>query len=171
MRIILTTPRFYLREMTVADAEVSYALNSDPEVVRYTGDVGFADVAAAHEFLANYDPYTRYGYGRWAVIDRQTEEYMGWCGLKYRTDLDTVDLGYRFAQKNWGRGIATETSLACLQYAFETLNLTKVIGEAALENPASIRVLQKVGMVFWQKSPEDCGGYPAEMYRIYNPVF
>jgi [ribosomal protein S5]-alanine N-acetyltransferase len=166
-KIILTTPRFDLREMTVDDAEVAYALNSDLDVVRYTGDVPFADVAAARAFLANYTGYNN-GYGRWAVIDRATNEYMGWCGLKYRTDTAEVDLGYRFAKRFWGRGIATETSLACLKYAFETLELPQVIGEAALENPASIRVLQKVGMTFWQNSPDNCGDYAAVMYKIVN---
>lgn len=50
--VILQTPRLLLRELTPADSENLYLLNSDPEVIRYTGDAAFADVEAAKEFLS-----------------------------------------------------------------------------------------------------------------------
>ena len=94
--MIAETDRLYLREMTPADAQSAYALNLDPEVVQYTGDVAFESVEAAEKFLINYDHYKKYGFGRWAVIQKSNGEFLGWCGLKYHEDTKEFDLGYRF---------------------------------------------------------------------------
>jgi RimJ/RimL family protein N-acetyltransferase len=71
---------------------------------------------------------------------------VGFNGLKYLEDLREVDLGYRFRVDYWGRGIATESSTAVLQYGFETLGLDRIIGLVLPANTGSIRVLEKVGM-------------------------
>ncbi len=146
MKIIGYTPRFYLRETTVDDAAFWHELNKDPEVVKYTGDVPFESVASARKFLLDYDHYKRYNRGRWSIIDRTTEESMGWCGLKYHEEGDYTDLGYRLPQAHWGKGIATETSHLSMMYGFQRLGLETIVGHAMPDNPASLRVLEKMGM-------------------------
>ena len=61
MKNIIETERMYLREFSVDDASHFYELNSDPEVVRYTGDPPFESVEAAKKFLANYTEYEKNG--------------------------------------------------------------------------------------------------------------
>jgi RimJ/RimL family protein N-acetyltransferase len=118
MKIILETERLLLREMTADDAENAYELNSDWEVIKYTGDEAFESVEAAKTFLENYKDYEKNGFGRWAVMLKETGEYLGWCGLKLNETIKEVDLGYRFSRRNWGKGYTTESSKACLEYGF-----------------------------------------------------
>lgn len=148
MTKILETPRLLLREMTPDDAENAYILNSDREVLRYTGDDPFESVEEAREFLANYESYKKYGFGRWAVILKETNEYLGWCGLKYTAELDEFDIGYRLMKKFWGNGYATEAAEACLKLGFEQFNMKTIVGRAMPDNVASVRILQKIGLTY-----------------------
>lgn len=148
MNIVLETERCLLREMDPADGVTMYELNSDPLVIRYTGDPPFENAEAATEFLRRYDAYRKFGMGRWAVVKKDDQQILGWCGLKFLADEDEVDLGYRFFRKYWGQGYATETALACIKYGFENLHLNRIIGRAAVENIASVRVLEKCGLKF-----------------------
>lgn len=148
MKIILETERAYLREMTPDDAQNAFELNSDPLVIQYTGDVSFISVDEARAFLSKYDHYNKYGFGRWAVISKETNEYLGWCGLKYTEELDEFDIGFRFHQRFWNKGFASETARACIQLGFEKFNMETIVGRAMKENHASIRVLEKCGLTF-----------------------
>ncbi len=162
---ILTTPRAYLREFNIDDAEAMYRLNLDPEVIKYTGNSPFANVDEAREFLINYDHYKKYGYGRWAVINKESHEFLGWCGLKFHEEIFT-DLGFRFFKKFWNKGYATETARASLEYGFNKLGLTEIIGRAVPQNVASIRVLEKLNMKFWKH--DVCEGIENTVYYRIN---
>lgn len=161
---IISTTRLDLREMTSADAERAFALNSDPEVVRHTGDGPFASVEAAREFLAAYPDYKLHGFGRWAVVRKADGTWLGWCGLKRHANGD-VDLGYRFLREHWGQGYATEAGRACLDLGFGRFKLDTIIGRVAQENVTSLRVLEKLGMRYWKT---DVCEHEAEalIYRI-----
>ena len=145
---ILETPRLYLREMTVDDAESAYQLNLDPEVIKYTGDEAFESIESAKNFLKNYDHYKKYGFGRWAVIDKSNHAFLGWCGLKYTVELDEFDIGFRFFKKYWNNGYATESSKACITFGFDKFKMPKIVGRAMTENIGSIKVLEKIGLHF-----------------------
>ncbi len=167
MNWILETDRLKLREFILADAESHYEMNLDPDVARYTGDPPFSSVAEARLFLEKYSAYRTTGMGRWAVIRKSDEEFLGWCGLKKDPDTGEFDLGYRFFQKYWGNGYATESALACLSYGFNELKLPEIIGRAMNKNMASIKVLEKVGMRF--SCHLDCADFPGVKYVITNP--
>jgi len=151
MKIIFETDRLIIRELSTSDAENFYKLNSDPEVIQFTGDAPFSSVDEAKGFLENYNEYAEYGYGRWAVLSKADNEFLGWCGLKYNEE-QMVDLGFRFFKKYWGNGFATEAAKACLDYGFSKLLLETIIGRALIENKASIKVLEKIGMEFWKET-------------------
>ena len=155
MVVVAVTERLELREFSVDDAEGFHDLNADPEVLRYTGDVPFVDVAEAREFLASYDNYARDGFGRWSVYVRQTGQYIGFCGLNYRADRDEVDLGLRLRRDCWGQGYATEAARAALELGFTRNGLKRIVGRAMRDNMASHRVLEKVGMTFSHEDKQD----------------
>lgn len=148
MTKILETPRLYLREMTPDDAESAYLLNLDPEVIQYTGDDPFESIEEAREFMEKYESYKKYGFGRWGVILKETNEYLGWCGLKYSPELDEFDIGYRLMKKFWGKGYATEAAEACLKLGFEQFNMKTIVGRVMPANSASVRVLEKIGLTY-----------------------
>lgn len=151
----LTTERLTMRPFCADDGAMMYALNEDPEVLQYTGDVQFADVAAASAFLRDYDQYEKYGVGRLVVVLKETGETLGWSGLKYHPAADEYDIGYRFFKRHWGKGYATESATAALEYGFGLLKLDRIIGRARVENPASINVFNKLGMRFVEPYTED----------------
>lgn len=167
MKKVLETERCYLRELSVDDAQSFYDLNSDPEVVKYTGDKNFGNISEAKSFLQNYNQYELYGYGRWAVIDKMSEEFLGWCGLKYSPKSDEVDLGFRFFRKYWNQGYATETAKACIDYGLSNLNVDKIVGRAMEANSASVKVLEKTGMTFVGKFEFEL--HPGVLYKIESP--
>ena len=122
MKRILDTERLILREFDSSDTEKMYRLNSDPEVLLYSGDSPFASIEKAKEFLENYSDYKKNGYGRWAVILKSSDEFIGWCGLKYNEEK-CVDIGFRYFRKIWNKGYATEAARATLDYGFNIFKL------------------------------------------------
>ncbi len=166
MTLVIETERLQLRELHVGDAAHFYALNSNTNVLKYTGDTAFESVLEAEHFLRNYHEYEVNGYGRWAVLDKFSGEFLGWCGLKYVAEVDETDIGFRFFENHWNKGFATESARACLHYGFEQLNLKSIIGRAMAENRASIKVLEKLGMHFEKEF--DFENHRGLFYRIEN---
>ncbi len=158
----IETPRLLLREFREDDAEALFRLNSDPEIMRYTGDTPFTDPASARHFLHHYDDYARNGFGRWAVTRRSDGEFMGFCGLRRDPDSGEVDLAFRLFRKFWASGYATEASSACLQAGFEDFGLAEIVGRAMRENLPSISVLQKLGMKYRDMVEDD-----GEFWLVY----
>lgn len=161
MKIVLQTKRLLLREFVLDDARDMFNLNSDPEVILYTGDQAFKSVDEAHLFLESYKEYKDNGFGRWAVLDKKRNVFIGWCGFK-RNEEDLIDLGFRFFKKEWNKGFATEAAKATLSYGFGTLNFDRIIGRAAKDNVASLKVLEKLGMRYWKV--DACHGITNALY-------
>ena len=136
MNVVIETDRLLLRRFTEDDAPLLYELNLDPEVIRYTHDP-MTDVEHARKVLNEVilPQYVLYNHGRWAVHLRSNLEFTGWCGLKYLSETNEVDLGYRFMKKFWGNGYATEAALACIEYGFTTLNLRPDCGQGTSGKP------------------------------------
>jgi RimJ/RimL family protein N-acetyltransferase len=151
---IIETPRLILREFVPDDVKALAKILAKPEVMRFspTGAISIEQTAA--KMASFIDSYIERGYGKWAVIERQTGQLIGYCGIaiaeiegKYENEL-----GYRFDPNFWGQGLAKEAATACLEYALNTLKLSYVLGIVEPENHASIRVLEKIGMEFVKKS-------------------
>lgn len=162
----LQTERLLLREMTPDDAPFAFDLNSDPEVLKYTGDEPFDSIEEARRFLENYSDYQRNGFGRWGVQRKDTGELIGWCGLKRDRETNEVDLGFRFFRKDWNKGYASEAAFACMEAGFRQFGIDKIVGRARKENTYSIRILEKIGMHFVNHFEEDGDNWT--LYSINN---
>ena len=145
-KYLFQTSRLLFRPFSLVDAPALYQLNEDPLVIQYTGDPPFDSLDAARKFVQNYNHYEQYGFGRWSVLLKENERFIGWCGLKYTPAKEEIDLGFRFFRKEWNKGYATESASAAINYGFEQLGLKKIVGRAMKANGASIRVLEKIGM-------------------------
>lgn len=146
MTIVAETTRLLLKQFSPDEAEYFYLLNADPEVIKFTGDVAFGDVEEARAFLVNYNHYQRYGFRRWSVYLKESETYLGFCGLNYSPAANEVDVGFRLYRRFWNLGYATESAKAALKTGFEVYSLEKILGRAMEANLASQRVLLKLGM-------------------------
>ncbi|MFT5752474.1 MAG: ribosomal-protein-alanine N-acetyltransferase [Flavobacteriales bacterium] len=169
MQIILETERLYLREFLSEDALHFHQLNSDPEVLKYTGDPPFASLEEAQSFIANYTAYSQYGIGRYAIIRKSDEAFLGWCGFKYHPEERIVDLGYRLHRLYWRQGYATESAQAALTFAFENRKYLNVVAHAHVENKGSDKVLANCNFTKLREITYD--GQPTFLYQKQNPFY
>ncbi|MCZ4244632.1 GNAT family N-acetyltransferase [Pedobacter punctiformis] len=152
MKIYAETERLILRELLPDDVNGILELDSDPEVHRYLGNTTINTTEESSNIITHIrNQYTKNGIGRWAVIEKETGLFMGWSGLKLITTptnnhINYYDLGYRLIKKYWGKGYATESALASIDYAFKQLNVNEIYAIADVNNQASIRILEKVGL-------------------------
>lgn len=169
MKIIAETPRLILRAFILDDSEHFYRMNQDEEVIRYTGDRPFGDREEALRFLKDYREYERYGVGRWAVIRKADDAFLGWCGLKFHAREAIIEVGFRFYREYWGQGYATEAARAALQFGFESKKYTVIHAHVHADNAASLKVIGKLGMNFIKDFDYD--GLPAKLFELRNPDY
>lgn len=169
MKLIIQTQRLYLRELSQHDEYEIFKLNLDPEVLKYTRDIPFKKVEDAKKFLQEYDQYSKYNMGRWAVCLNETDKFIGWCGLKYHTNPRMVEVGYRFYKEFWGKGYATESTKASIDYGFNTLLLHEIYAHVHKDNLASIKVIENCGLQYLKSDIYD--GMPAQLFKITNPNY
>ena len=157
MKIFVETNRLILREIIATDIDAMYELDSDPEVHKYLGNKPVKtkeESKKAIDFIRQQ--YIERGIGRWAVINKETQEFMGWSGLKLNTEesmnsyINYYDVGYRLMKPFWGKGYATESGKAAIQYAFETMKLKTVYGITEMGNQASHDALLKIGLHYME---------------------
>ena len=168
MNVVIETERLLLRTFTELDATLIYELNHDPDVTRYTHDHIKNPDKASEILIKNILPqYALYNYGRWAVHLKPGLEFLGWCGLKYRAELNEIDLGYRFKKEFRRNGYATEAAYASIKYGFQKLNLIRIVGRAEIDNTSSWKVLEKCGMTYI--GDQEIEGNLLKTYEILNP--
>lgn len=167
-KTIIETDRIILRRFTLDDAEDVFAYGANSEVNRYTGTPNLKNVNEARSIITdvNFSDYEKYGYGRFAVYHKADKKVIGFAGLKYLPEYDESDIGYRFLPEYWGQGIATEVSIPLVRYAFEKLDLERIIGIAMKDNIASWRVLEKIGLRFWKIDEYDGDGGDHRWYKL-----
>jgi len=170
MNWIIETERLYLREIDVQDVDDLFEMDADPQVHLYIENNPVQTKEQIVEVIQMLKrQYAENGIARWAVVDKQTGECVGWSGLKlFRTPLnghvDFYELGYRFKTKHWGKGYATETSRAIIDYGFDRLNVTSLYAITHPENEKSIHVLNKLGFQFIETF--DYEGYVTNWFEI-----
>lgn len=141
------TARLNLREFLATDFEAVHAYSSDPRVTRYLF-FGPRDAESTAEYLEELllsqreQPRTRFEL---AVVESVSEKLIGACDLSL-IESNVVDLGYMLGAAQWGNGYATEIALALVESAFCELHAQRVISTVDVNNAASIRVLEKIGM-------------------------
>ena len=162
--MFLETPRLILRQLTSNNVDDLVTLDSDPEVMRYiNGGVASTREAIAKDFL----PYAMSYYDRdknlgfWAIIEQQSNDFIGWIFLRPEVDFkllqqlnlaeqDAVELGYRIRRSSWGKGYTSEAAQALIAKITES-QISKINAWALIENKASTRVMEKVGLKLQQE--------------------
>ena len=151
-RVVLQTERLVLRELEAGDAAFMLGLLNEPSFLRYVGDKGVHSVEAARTYIEEGPraSYARHGYGLNLVVLRETGVPIGICGLVNREWLEDPDLGFSLLPAFWSRGYAFEAASAVLQQAESVHRLGRILAITDRENRDSIRLLEKLGFVFWK---------------------
>lgn len=144
----LDTPRLLLREFALCDAADVQRLASDYAVADTTQNIPhpYPDGAAVEWISTHGLAFEAGDAATFAVVLRRDDALVGTVGIRFDLRSDSGELGYWIGRPFWGRGYCTEAALAVLEYAFGDLNLNRVHASHLLRNPASGRVMQKLGM-------------------------
>jgi ribosomal-protein-alanine N-acetyltransferase len=143
----ITTERLLLRPFKHSDFAGAYQLLSDPEVMRYSLNGPYSK-QKSEDFINqcilksdNNEPTL------FAVLDKENNQFMGFCGFfpQKIQGQEELELGYRFAKAYWGKGFATEAAIAVKHYAFNELEVTRLISLIEITHIASLRVAEKNG--------------------------
>jgi ribosomal-protein-alanine N-acetyltransferase len=147
--VALETPRLVLRELHADDVPAIQGYAGDVDVVRHL-DWGPNAPEDTAQFLATASaargvvPRTAYHL---AISLKTAGRLIGGCRIEIRSPVHrSGDLGYVLARHAWGQGYATEATRALLEFGFERLALHRVWATCDVENHASARVLEKIGM-------------------------
>ncbi|MFZ1401074.1 MAG: GNAT family N-acetyltransferase [Candidatus Promineifilaceae bacterium] len=150
MALLLETERLRLRRFTAVDTDHLFALDNDPEVMRYlNGGEPTPRQVVAQQILPGFmqiDP-ARPQFGFWAAELKTSGEFVGWFSIRpLPENPHHAALGYRLVRAAWGQGLATEGVQALIRKGFAELKLDRVVATTYEHNVASRRVMEKAGM-------------------------
>jgi RimJ/RimL family protein N-acetyltransferase len=145
MQPVLDTRRLRLRLPAREDAAGVAEYGSDPEVCRYVSWPRHRSRADAESFLRYAISAGETGHERiWVIAERDTSAVAGTIGL--RVQGHRMELGYALARRCWGKGFATEAAEAVVAWALAQAEVLRVWAVCDVDNVASARVLEKIGM-------------------------
>ena len=160
MAVSLRTSRLLLRPWRDADVAAYAGLSADPAVMEFLQPV--SEPAAAEAWAARARAHWRqHGFGQWVVEIPGEPSFVGVIGLStvsYEAHFTpAVEVAWRLARAQWGRGYATEAARAAIDYGFETLGLAEIVAITVPANLRSRRVMERLGMT---GTPEDDFDHP-----------
>ena len=168
---VIETERLALRRLTLNDLDALAAIYSDEDVRQYfpEGILTYEQTREELEWIINVY-YGQYGFGLWATTLKETNEFIGRCGLLPWTidGREEVEVAYLLAKEHWGRGLGTEAARAILAYGFGELHLSRLICLIDPANEASVKVAIKIGMSLEREAEID--GEPTLVYSADTPA-
>ncbi len=149
-KYIFRSERLGFRDWNKRDITALAELNADKDVMEH-----FPKTLNKQETIAlierQQEHFKKHGFNYFATELLETGELIGFIGLyyqEYKTDFTpATDIGWRLKKTAWGKGYATEGAKRCLDYAFNDLELNKVISVCTVDNLRSESVMQKIGMI------------------------
>ncbi|GEM_PF-1101445 len=155
----LETERLLLRRLAPYDAPALHRCTGDPLVMRYWYPGPDADVSATSARIAGIEAHWRsHGFGDYAVVERASNELIGFAGLHHIAGMTDVNVGYVLVPDRWRRGLGSELCRSLLEHAFTVLELPQVVAVIDPANTASIALSRRCGFTLrrrfaWQGQP------------------
>jgi len=148
-RYIIETKRLGLRRWQESDSSPFYKLNQDQRVMEF-----FPKTLTKEEsdsmIIRIEENISKNGFGFYAVELLENTQFIGFIGLSipsFEAEFTPcVEIGWRLDFEFWGHGYATEGATACLDYAFNKLDLSEIVSFTTVTNKRSQTVMQKIGM-------------------------
>ena len=170
-QIIFETERLTARPLEPDDLSALLEVYGDEDAMRWVGDGRAITEAECVQWLeVTANNYRQRGYGMAALVDRESGDVVGFCGLVHPGGQAEAEIKYALKRKWWGLGLASEAASAMLRYGARVHGLQKIIATTAPQNTASHRVLEKAGMVRGELRRNDDGSY-TQIFEWYQAAF
>lgn len=170
--VIFESDRLIIRRYTLADEEEFFRLNGDPEVMKYIREPKDRQecIIFLKRNLAFYEQNPL--MGRWAMIEKASDVFVGSFAVIPVETTDNsrhteIQLGYALLKDHWGKGYATESTLAGRRYAFDVMKLPVIVAITETGNIASQKVLLRSGFIQQDNIQE--GNKPLCYFTSRNP--
>jgi len=160
----ICTSRLEIRPFNDADTAQYIKIMSNPIVTKYLGSGKVMTTNEISVLLDHFRAVGNNGFGVYAVIEKETKNLIGHCGIRPIPE-DRVELLYAYDPAYWGKGYATEAGKAVLHHAKNKLNIRHVHAMSYPENAASIVVINKLG--FTPIGTEEHFGTPLKVYELH----
>ncbi|MFP4563458.1 MAG: GNAT family N-acetyltransferase [Bacteroidota bacterium] len=147
---IITLERLVLRPFTLDDAKLIQKYAGDKEIAKMTLNIPhpYEDGMAEEWINTHFDDYNN-GKSLTLAITNKKEKYLiGAIGLRLNKKYEHAELGYWIGKKYWNNGYCTEAAKGIIKYGFNEMNLNRIYASHLKKNPASGRVMEKVGMKY-----------------------
>lgn len=177
------TSRLQIELLSEQDAHLLHELDQDPEVMRFIN----GGEPSSMEFIEEtYLPRLRAfsnpeeGWGLWKVIEKQSASFIGWILVRpldffsdKPTQLDNLELGWRFKRDSWGKGYATEAAQVVLDELKKNRENKYFSALADEENTGSINIMKKLGMDYLKTDicKDPLGDMSVVYYQMANPNY
>lgn len=144
----ITTDRLMLRLFQESDAPAVARLCNNYNLYKSTLNLPYPySIEDALRWIAHHlDHFNADRIYEFAVTDNESGELYGAIALSNNQNYSNGELAYWIGEEFWGKGYATEAAKAVVQFAFDVKNYHKVYARYFHSNPASGRVMQKLGM-------------------------
>ncbi|MCL1824192.1 MAG: GNAT family N-acetyltransferase [Oscillospiraceae bacterium] len=154
----LETERIILRPLKITDAnDIFRNWASDPEVTKYMTYTTHETIETTTQWLKelenNIADENSYN---WGFVYKNSNELFGSGGISYEEEHKMFSIGYNIMKKYWNMGLVTEAGRAMLDFVVNELNQTEFFGTHAKENPASGRVMEKLGFIYQKDGEYTC---------------
>ncbi|WP_312561088.1 GNAT family N-acetyltransferase [Anaerospora sp.] len=147
MDVVFESKRLLFRKIVKSDFQNLCSVLQDKEVM-YAWEHAFTDEEVNNWIDKNLERYSNEGYSYFAVIEKDTDHFIGVMGplIEQMEDGEQIGIGYILNKQYWGKGYAVEGARASLDYAFQYLKADKVIAHIRPNNLPSRKVAEKLGM-------------------------
>lgn len=151
----LETDRLILRPFSDSDLDAYAAMMGNADVSQFAslGGAPMDRMDAWRSMAMHLGHWQLRGFGQWAAEEKDSGAFVGRIGTYYPETWPGREVGYALAREHWGKGYATEGSIAARDYAFGTLGWDEVISIIHPDNVRSIAVAERIGETFretWQ---------------------
>ena len=166
---MLDTGRLFLRTWEADDFGFAKSLWSDPEVMTFLGGP-LSDEKILEKMQAEMACAERHGIQYWPVFEKQTNEFVGCCGLRpwAYTPPPGHEMGFALVRAKWGRGYASEIARGVVNYAFETLRFSMLRAGHHPEHHDSKKILINLGFHYVDEVFYKPTGLMHPTYRLKN---
>jgi len=168
---LIETERLGLRKPRVEDAHDLVAAYSDAETMRYIGDGRTATLADVEAVIPRWlERWDDWGVGFFVLERKEDRRVVGRAGFlcwdpeTWEVGGAETEIGWTLVREHWGRGYATEASLALRDWAFDERGLTRLISLIQPGNQRSIRVAEKLGERY--ERDVEIRGKPTRLYSL-----